>query len=99
MLAKQFASGICHTQLHTLHNPDVKTPLLLGHEATGVVVATGSQVRHAREGDHVMLSFMPRRLLAGVRPELPTVKVRGQQLRVSGASCTWSEDVVVDETF
>jgi Zn-dependent alcohol dehydrogenase len=99
ILVKQFASGICHTQLHTLHNPDAKTPLLLGHEATGVVVAAGSQVRHVRAGDHVMLSFMPRRLRSAARPELPTLKVRGQALRASGASCTWSEDVVVDETF
>jgi Zn-dependent alcohol dehydrogenase len=99
MLVKQFASGICHTQLHTLRNPDVKTPLLLGHESTGVVVATGAQVRHAREGDHVLLSFIPRHLPSGVRPELPTVHVRGQAVRASGASSTWSENVVVDEAF
>jgi Zn-dependent alcohol dehydrogenase len=99
MLVKQFASGICHTQLHTLHNPDAKTPLLLGHEATGVVVATGSQVRQVRAGDHVMLSFMPRRLRSAARPELPTLRVRGQAVRASGASCTWSEHAVVDETF
>jgi Zn-dependent alcohol dehydrogenase len=99
MLVKQFASGICHTQLHTLHNPDAKTPLLLGHESSGVVMAKGSQVSHVREGDHVLLSFMPRPLPQGVRPELPTVRVRGQELRVSGASSTWSENVVVDQAF
>jgi len=99
MLVKQFASGICHTQLHTLHSPDAKTPLLLGHEATGVVVARGAQVTHVREGDHVLLSFMPRRLPSGTRPELPTVRVRGQAVRASGASSTWSEDVVVDQTY
>jgi Zn-dependent alcohol dehydrogenase len=99
MLVKQFASGICHTQLHTLHNPQAKVPTLLGHESTGVVVAAGSQVRRVKEGDHVMLSFMPHRLIGGVRPELPVVRVRGQELRASGASCTWSESVVVDEVF
>jgi Zn-dependent alcohol dehydrogenase len=99
MLVKQFASGICHTQLHTLHNPEVKTPLLLGHEATGVVISKGAQVTHVREGDHVLLSFMPRPMPLGVRPELPTVKVRGQEVRASGASSTWSDNVVVDQAF
>ena len=37
LLVKLFASGICHTQLHTLHSPDAKVPTLLGHEATAVV--------------------------------------------------------------
>jgi len=99
LLVKLFASGICHTQLHTLHNPEAKVPTLLGHEATAAVLATGQHVRGIREGDHVMLSFMPRHLPGGVRPELPTVKVRGQELRVSGASSTWSEHVVVDQAF
>jgi Zn-dependent alcohol dehydrogenase len=99
MLVKQFASGICHTQLHTLHSPEAKTPTLLGHESTGVVVSKGSLVTHVKEGDHVVLSFMPRHLPGGVRPELPTLKVRGQEVRASGASCTWSEDVVVDQAF
>jgi Zn-dependent alcohol dehydrogenase len=99
MLVKLFASGICHTQLHTLHNPETKTPLLLGHEATGVVVSAGSMTKHAREGDHVLLSFMPRRMRSAARPEAPLVRVRGQELRASGASSTWAEHVVVDETF
>jgi len=46
-----------------------------------------------------MLSFMPRHLPGGVRPELPSVNVRGQELRVSGASSTWSENVVVDQAY
>jgi Zn-dependent alcohol dehydrogenase len=99
LLVKLFASGICHTQLHTLHSPDARVPTLLGHEATAMVVATGEAVRDIREGDHVLLSFMPRPLPGGARPELPLVKVRGQELRVSGASSTWSENVVVDRAF
>ena len=99
LLVKLFASGICHTQLHTLHSPDAKVPTLLGHEATAVVMGTGERVRGIREGDHVMLSFMPRHLPGGVRPELPAVNLRGQELRVSGASATWSDHVVVDQAF
>jgi Zn-dependent alcohol dehydrogenase len=46
-----------------------------------------------------MLSFMPRHLPGGVRPDLPVVKVRGQELRASGASSTWSENAVVDQAY
>ena len=99
MVVRQFASGICHTQLHALHNPSTRTPALMGHESSGVVVAAGSAVKRVREGDHVLLSFMPHRLPGGVKPELPSVSVRGQTLRASGASSTWSETVVVDEAF
>ena len=99
LLVKHFASGICHTQLHTLHSPDARVPTLLGHESTAVVLAVGNQVRGMREGDHVMLSFVPHDLPRGVRPELPLVKVHGQELRASGASSTWSEHAVVDQAF
>ncbi|KAK0655015.1 chaperonin 10-like protein [Cercophora newfieldiana] len=40
-------SGVCHTDLHALHNDwplPRKTPLVGGHEGAGVVVAKGSQV-------------------------------------------------------
>jgi Zn-dependent alcohol dehydrogenase len=99
LLVKVFASGICHTQLHTLHNPAAKVPALLGHEATAVVMAAGPQVRGIREADHVMLSFVPRHLPGGLRPDLPALRVRGQELRASGASSTWAEHAVVDQAF
>jgi Zn-dependent alcohol dehydrogenase len=99
LVVKVFASGICHTQLHTLHNPNQKVPTLLGHEAVGVVMATGAAVTNAREGDHVTLSFIPRALPGGVRPELPTVLFRGQEIRASGASATWSEHVLTDQAY
>jgi Zn-dependent alcohol dehydrogenase len=99
MIVKVFASGICHTQLHTLHNPNARVPALLGHEATGVVVKAGSAATNAREGDHVTLSFMPRTLPGGIKPELPAVFFRGQELRASGASATWSEHVLTDQAY
>lgn len=99
LLVKLLSSGICHTQLHTLHSPEARVPTLLGHEATAVVMSAGARVRDIREGDHVMLSFMPRHLSGGVRPDVPVVKVRGQELRASGASATWSEHVVVDQAY
>jgi hypothetical protein len=60
LLIKQFATGICHSQLHALHNPKTATPRLMGHESTGVVVSAGSEVTHVKEGDHVMVTWVQR---------------------------------------
>src|SRR5438876_6875827 len=60
VLVKLFASGICHSQLHQMHNPGGTRPGLLGHEATGVVEAAGANVPHVREGDRVMVTWVPR---------------------------------------
>ena len=53
VIVKQFASGVCHSQLHQIHNPALSRPLVLGHESTGVVVAKGREVTHVAEGDQV----------------------------------------------
>jgi len=49
------ASGLCHTDL-TFSRNDMGTPLpmLLGHEAAGVVVAVGPGVSEFAVGDHVV---------------------------------------------
>ncbi|MBO0686576.1 MAG: alcohol dehydrogenase catalytic domain-containing protein, partial [Candidatus Dormibacteraeota bacterium] len=57
---RQFATGVCHSQLHELHRPNPQLPLVLGHESSGVVTAIGSEVRHVKEGDHVMVTWVPR---------------------------------------
>src|SRR3990172_6193574 len=59
VVVKQFASGVCHSQLHQMHRPR-PAPVVLGHESTGVVVAKGSQVNHGKEGDRVMVAWVPR---------------------------------------
>jgi len=55
VLIRTVASGLCHSDLHFLegkYQPDL--PLLLGHEAAGVVEATGDQVTGIKPGDHVV---------------------------------------------
>jgi Zn-dependent alcohol dehydrogenase len=59
VIVRQFASGICHSQLHQMHRPR-QSPVILGHEATGVVEKLGAQVRHVREGDLVLVTWVPR---------------------------------------
>lgn len=63
VLVKLLASGVCHSQLHTMQRPARKgqsLPALLGHESTGVVVAKGHDVRHVKEGDHVITTWVDR---------------------------------------
>ena len=59
VVVKQFASGICHSQLHEIHNPR-KNPVVLGHESTGVILQTGSAVTHVAEGDIVIVTWVLR---------------------------------------
>ncbi|WP_432160290.1 NAD(P)-dependent alcohol dehydrogenase [Streptomyces sp. NRRL F-5630] len=47
--------GVCHTDAHALrdHDPQATTPLVPGHEFTGVVTATGPEVTTFSVGDKV----------------------------------------------
>jgi S-(hydroxymethyl)glutathione dehydrogenase / alcohol dehydrogenase len=55
------ASGVCHSDVNPLHgqSPAPGWPLILGHEAAGVVVEVGAQVESLRVGDRVIGSFVP----------------------------------------
>jgi S-(hydroxymethyl)glutathione dehydrogenase / alcohol dehydrogenase len=49
------AVGLCHSDLHVLDGSLTRPrPLVLGHEAAGVVVAVGSAVERLRPGMHVI---------------------------------------------
>lgn len=63
VLVKLFASGVCHSQIHTMRRPPRqghRLPALVGHESTGVVVARGRNVNHVKEGDHVITTWVDR---------------------------------------
>jgi propanol-preferring alcohol dehydrogenase len=52
------ACGLCHTDLHYVDHgvPTAKAPpLILGHEATGIVAQTGAGVTSVKPGDRVLL--------------------------------------------
>jgi 6-hydroxycyclohex-1-ene-1-carbonyl-CoA dehydrogenase len=52
------ACGLCHTDLHYIDHgvPTAKRPpLILGHEATGIVAAVGTGVANVQLGDRVLL--------------------------------------------
>ncbi|HET7785944.1 MAG TPA: zinc-dependent alcohol dehydrogenase [Myxococcales bacterium] len=61
VVVKVEASGICHTDIHTArgewsHKPPL--PLVLGHEAVGVVASVGAGVRMLKEGDRVAVPWL-----------------------------------------
>jgi S-(hydroxymethyl)glutathione dehydrogenase/alcohol dehydrogenase len=49
------ASGICHSDLNAMDYPMIPTPIVLGHEAAGVVKAIGSGVVNVQVGEPVMV--------------------------------------------
>jgi alcohol dehydrogenase/S-(hydroxymethyl)glutathione dehydrogenase/alcohol dehydrogenase len=55
------AVGLCRTDYHVMRGERrvAMRPMVLGHEAAGVVEETGAQVRGIARGDHVVLTFIP----------------------------------------
>ena len=54
------AAGVCHSDLSMVNGTLAPTfPLVLGHEAAGVVTEVGAEVGRARPGDHVVLNWAP----------------------------------------
>jgi S-(hydroxymethyl)glutathione dehydrogenase / alcohol dehydrogenase len=60
VLVRIAACGVCASDLHVVDGdlPE-PLPLVLGHEASGVVVDMGPDVSRVRPGDHVVLAIVP----------------------------------------
>jgi S-(hydroxymethyl)glutathione dehydrogenase/alcohol dehydrogenase len=55
VLVRTVASGLCHSDLHFLEGKYVQElPVVLGHEAAGIVEAVGDAVTGIAVGDHVI---------------------------------------------
>ncbi|TXI09121.1 MAG: Zn-dependent alcohol dehydrogenase [Rhizobium sp.] len=60
VLVRIIATGVCHSDLSALKGKSrPPLPIILGHEAAGLVEKTGSAVSKVRKGDHVVLSWAP----------------------------------------
>jgi Zn-dependent alcohol dehydrogenase len=55
------AAGVCHSDLmaYEWNGAGMMLPVVLGHEASGVVEAVGPGVTHLQKGDHVVLTPNP----------------------------------------
>jgi S-(hydroxymethyl)glutathione dehydrogenase / alcohol dehydrogenase len=54
------AAGVCHSDLHiVLGDWQHPTPVVLGHEGSGIVTAVGAGVTSLSPGDHVVLCWVP----------------------------------------
>jgi len=60
VLVKMAAAGLCHSDLSVINGDRPRVmPMVLGHEASGVVEALGPGVVDLQCGDHVALVFAP----------------------------------------
>lgn len=60
LLIRIEAAGLCHSDLSVINgNRPRQTPMVLGHEAAGTVVETGSAIRDLKPGDRVVMTFQP----------------------------------------
>ena len=60
VLVKIAAAGLCHSDLSVIDGSRPRpTPMVLGHEAAGVVAAVGEGVTDFIVGDHVVMAFVP----------------------------------------
>jgi S-(hydroxymethyl)glutathione dehydrogenase / alcohol dehydrogenase len=60
VVVRMRAAGLCHTDLEVIDGSlRYPLPMILGHEATGVVEEIGPGVENLKVGDHVVLSWNP----------------------------------------
>jgi Zn-dependent alcohol dehydrogenase len=99
VIIRQYASGICHSQLHEIRSSR-SAPRLLGHESTGTVEAVGSAVEHVAVGDTVIVTWVPRSPQAVFRaPEGPRLTFADGTSAAAGNVFTWASHTVADERY
>lgn len=60
VLIRIAAAGLCHSDLSVINGDRPRpTPMVLGHEAAGVVEKCGAGVDDLKQGDHVVMVFVP----------------------------------------
>ncbi|MBL8836323.1 MAG: zinc-dependent alcohol dehydrogenase family protein [Alphaproteobacteria bacterium] len=60
VLVRMGAAGLCHSDLSTVNGDRPRPlPMVLGHEAAGIVEGLGDGVSDLEKGDHVVMVFVP----------------------------------------
>jgi alcohol dehydrogenase len=61
LLVELECAGLCHSDLSVVNGSRARpVPMLLGHEAAGIVREVGADVTDLREGQRVVMTFLPR---------------------------------------
>ena len=97
VLVRQFATGICHSQLDQMAAADPTKPLVLGHESSGVVVAIGEQVEHVSVGDEVLVTWVARNRKRAPQPVRVPFRDGGEA--VTRNVYTWATHALADEQY
>ena len=103
------ASGLCRSDLLHFEYPD-PTPVVMGHEAAGIVESIGSEVTSVSVGDHVAVTCQRPCLrcencarkrysacLSSMADAIPPFTWRDQPVRSSARSSSLASEIVVDE--
>ena len=98
VLVRVLASGLCQSQVFWMHQPRL-APMLFGHEGYGVVVKTGSGVTGLRDGDYVLLTWLPRIDPAGRVPAKGVALLDDGRNAVSPNVYTWADHAILDELY
>lgn len=98
VVVQQYSSGVCHSQLHQMHRPR-ETPVVLGHEATGIVVKKGRQIDHVDEGDTVLVTWVPRDAAHTATPPAPTTLEVGGGTATCQNVFTWADHTLAEGQF
>jgi Zn-dependent alcohol dehydrogenase len=76
-----------------------QSPVILGHEATGVVEKIGSAVGHVQPGDIVLVTWVPRNAAAAARPPVRATLQVSDGIAESENVFTWADHTLADEQF
>ena len=98
VIVKLYSSGVCHSQLHQMENAGLARPLILGHEGTGIVAQVGRDVTHLKEGDHAIVTWVPRTPQRGRTAPIPS-DVTYHEEPVHGSLYTWAEHTLVNGEY
>lgn len=60
VLVKIHVCGVCRTDLHVVEGelPDIRLPLIPGHQAVGIVEQVGAEVSEVKKGDRVGIAWL-----------------------------------------
>lgn len=98
VLVRIISSGVCQSQIFWMHQ-NRQAPMLFGHEGYGIAAAVGAGVSGIKEGDHVLVTWVPRLDPAGRAPEKGTAPLDGTVQAISPNVYTWADYTVVDELY